>query len=197
MYENYTQKRFEQFKSFLKDDPGTWEWEDDDWKRFFYLNAAERETHWNEMSERLFDYITEYDEQRVRAVMENYIKYLEKCLASYQKKPQEKLSGVLDTKLAREIFAECIEKGWMHETERGYQWDGIPNCRGKIAQLVYLCGKIYGFKYNGTSGNSGKEYPEDELEKLFNEKYLEKQLLQVYSADKPQKWRTLIDELFE
>lgn len=197
MYENYTQQRFEQFKDSIKDDAETWDWDEEDWKRFFYLKAAEREAHWNKMSEPLFDYISESDAKRIRPVMENYIKYLEKCLASFQNKPQEKISGVLDTKLAREIFAECIEKGWMHETESGYQWEGIPDCRGKIAQLSYLCGKIYGFKYDKISGNSGKEYPEKELNKLFNEQYLEKQLLQVYAADKPQKWRTLIDEIFE
>ena len=84
MYENYTQKRFEQFKKCLKNDAETWEWEEEDWKRFFYLKASEREAHWNKMSEPLFDYITESDAQRVRPVMDNYIKYLEKCREAYQ-----------------------------------------------------------------------------------------------------------------
>ena len=84
MYENYTQRRFEQFKKCLKDDAETWDWEEEDWKRFFYLKASEREAHWNKMSEPLFDFITESDAQRVRPVMDNYIKYLDKCREAYQ-----------------------------------------------------------------------------------------------------------------
>ena len=198
MFESYTEERYKQVKYYYRDEPLTWDWDDEQWKIAFYKWAIENEPKSNKESEALLEYITDSDQKIVRALMEKYMAYLEKCLASFQEKPQEKLSGVLDTKLAREIFAKCIEKGWMHETESGYQWDGIPNCsRGKIAQLAYLCGKIYGFKYDKISGNSGKEYPEEELNKLFNEKYLEKQLLQVYAADKPQKWRALIDELFE
>ena len=197
MFESYTEERFEQVKFYYRDEPLTWDWDDEQWKIAFYKWAIENEPKSNKQSEALLEYITDSDQEKVHALMEKYMDYLEKCLASSQKKPQEMLSGVLDTKLAREIFAECIKKGWMHETESGYQWEGIPDCRGKIAQLAYLCGKIYGFKYNKIGGNSGKEYPEEELDKLFKEKYLEKQLLQVYAADKPQKWRALIDELFE
>ncbi|MBR6169883.1 MAG: hypothetical protein IKQ51_04150 [Bacteroidaceae bacterium] len=123
---------------------------------------------------------------------------IETCLASFQNKPQEKISGVLDTELAREIFAKCIKKGWMYETESGYQWEGIPNCRGKIAQLAYICGKIYGFKYSEREGkNIGKEFPDAELCKLFNRESIGKQLVQVYQATNKQKWRTVIDQLFE
>lgn len=114
------------------------------------------------------------------------------------KENKEKLIGVLDTELAREIFAKSIEKGWMHETENGFQWEGIPNSRGKIAQLSYLCGKIYGFKYSDREGkNIGKEFPDAELCKLFNIESMGKQLVQVYQATNKQKWRTVIDELFE
>ncbi|MBR1789130.1 MAG: hypothetical protein IJ762_08110 [Bacteroidaceae bacterium] len=106
-----------------------------------------------------------------------------------------KLQGVLDTRVAREAFAICIEKGWMEETQNGYKWIGVCK-RGQIAQLAYLCGKIYDFKHNETK-HKGGEFPEEALDKLFNVKNLEKQLVQAYSSLKPQKWRALIDEIFE
>lgn len=84
MFENYTQKRFEQFKNMLGSDAQTWEWEETDWKKNFYNWTIHQELHWNEMSEPLFEYISESDALRVRPVMENYIKYLEKCREAYQ-----------------------------------------------------------------------------------------------------------------
>ena len=84
MYKNYTEKKFELFKFALKNDAQAWDWEDDDWRKLFYLKAAERESFLNKKSEALFDYITEYDALKIRPVMENYIKYLNKCLAAYQ-----------------------------------------------------------------------------------------------------------------
>lgn len=144
-------------------------------------------------SEGLEDWINEYEDSGVWLTDE-----IETCLASFQEKPQEKLRGVLDTELAQDIFAECIAKGWMHETESGYQWEGISDSRGKIAQLSYLCGKIYGFKYSDREGkNIGKEFPDAELCKLFNIESIGKQLVQVYQAANKQKWRTVIDELFK
>ncbi|GEM_PF-6962600 len=144
-------------------------------------------------SEGLEEWINEYEDSGVWLTDE-----IETCLASFQEKPQEKLRGVLDTELAQDIFAECIAKGWMHETESGYQWEGISDSRGKIAQLSYLCGKIYGFKYSDREGkNIGKEFPDAELCKLFNIESIGKQLVQVYQAANKQKWRTVIDELFK
>ena len=144
-------------------------------------------------SEGLEDWINEYEDSGVWLTDE-----IETCLASFQEKPQEKLRGVLDTELAQDIFAECIAKGWMHETESGYHWEGISDSRGKIAQLSYLCGKIYGFKYSDREGkNIGKEFPDAELCKLFNIESIGKQLVQVYQAANKQKWRTVIDGLFK
>lgn len=107
------------------------------------------------------------------------------------------LPDVLNTKLAVSIFSKCIQKGWMKKTDSGYHWIGIKRCNGSKSQLAYLCGKIYGFKSNGISGNSGNEFPNDELCQLFNENNIYKSLVQVYSAKKPQKWRGKIDELFD
>lgn len=144
-------------------------------------------------SEGLEDWINEYEVSGVWLKDE-----IETCLASFQEKPQEKLRGVLDTELAQDIFAECIAKGWMHETESGYHWEGIPETRGKVAQLAYMCGKIYGFNYSDKQGrNVGAAFPDSELSKLFNEENLEKQLVQVYQAKYKQKWRVVIDKLFE
>ena len=134
--------------------------------------------------------------------MDEYISYelrdLRKAQKHKAKESKGQLTDVLDTELAREIFAECIENGWMHETENGYQWDGIPNCRGRVAPLAYLCGKVYGFKYSDKEGrNIGKEFPDPELCKLFNIVDLGKQLVQVYQAKNKQKWRAVIDKLFK
>lgn len=106
------------------------------------------------------------------------------------------LPDILDTKLARTIFTKCIEKGWMTKTDKGFHWNGIPECAGRISQLAYMCGRIYGYKYS-VNGNVGKEFPEYALCKLFGEKKLYIQLEQVYHAQKPQKWREIIDELFD
>lgn len=124
---------------------------------------------------------------------------IDACLRDNQAmEPKRKLSEVLDTELAQEIFAKCIEKCWMHETENGYHWEGIPETRGKVAQLAYMCGKIYGFNYSDKQGrNVGAAFPDSELSKLFNEENLEKQLVQVYQAKYKQKWRVVIDKLFE
>ena len=72
-----------------------------------------------------------------------------------------------------------------------------PATEGTKAQLAYLCGRIYGFKYDGVGHNIGKEFPDKELCKLFKVTCLEKQLIQLYGATRIQKWRERIDDLFE
>lgn len=109
--------------------------------------------------------------------------------------PKQTLPDALNTSLARSIFARATEKGWMKVTDNGYYWSGIKDVRGRIAQLAYMCGKIYGYQ-NSVSGNVGKEFPDEALCKLFNETKIYNQLVQVYAAQKPQKWRGAIDELF-
>lgn len=145
-------------------------------------------------AEALEDWINRYEDSRDWLTDE-----IDACLRDNQAmEPKRKLSEVLDTELAQEIFAKCIEKGWMLETENGYHWEGIPETRGKVAQLAYMCGKIYGFNYSDKQGrNVGAAFPDSELSKLFNEENLEKQLVQVYQAKYKQKWRVVIDKLFE
>lgn len=114
---------------------------------------------------------------------------------SERNEPLQKLHDVLNISLACSTFDKAIERGWMKKTENGYCWSGI-GVRGRIAQLAYMCGRIYGYKHS-VSGNVGKEFPDKELCELFNETKIYNQLVQVYAAQKPQKWRATIDELFE
>ena len=78
-FENYTKVRFEQFKDEHRDDPNTWDW---DWDYQFYAKVIiPHEIGFNKKSEALFKYISDSDIVLVRAVMNNYIKYLKKCRA--------------------------------------------------------------------------------------------------------------------
>ena len=198
LFERYTKMRFQHFRNKFCTDARTSNWGDSDWQRHFYKIIICSEKHKNKVSEALFDFILKSDVKQLRIIMENYIEFLEKRRAEYCQQPKAKLTGILDTELAREIFDKCIEKGWMHESESGYEWDGIPKIRGSVAQLAYMCGKIYGFKYSDKEGrNIGNEFPDPELCKLFNIVDLRKQLVQVYQAKNKQKWRAVIDKLFE
>ena len=76
-FESYTQIRFDQFKKEHRDDPNTWDW---DWDYEFYANTIiPHEIAFNKRSEALFKFISDSDIALVRAVMNNYIKYLKKC----------------------------------------------------------------------------------------------------------------------
>lgn len=76
-FENYTKEQFKQFRVEHRDDPLTWDW---DWEYQFYAKAIiPQEIGFNKQSEALFDYISDSDIALVRAVMNNYIKYLKKC----------------------------------------------------------------------------------------------------------------------
>ncbi len=114
--------------------------------------------------------------------------------------PQEgdelSLPKELDTKRARKYFSRALEKKYMEKLNNGkFRWIGTNN-KGNRSELAYFCGKIYNYKHSIT-GNNGESFPEDALNKLFGVKRLYTSLYQVYNAQKPQKWRTLIDELFD
>ena len=96
-FENYTQIRFEQFKREHRDDPNTLDW---DWDREFYANVIiPHEMAFNKLSEALFDYISDSDIALVRAVMNNYIKYLKKCRSEkgYRVSPELLVLRSIDT----------------------------------------------------------------------------------------------------
>ena len=84
----------------------------------------------------------------------------------------------------------------MEPTEDGkYRWIGTGRkpCR---AELAYFLGKVYNYKYTIT-GNAGENFPEESLNRLFGATRLHSSLTQVYNAQKPQSWRSRIDEMFK
>ena len=84
----------------------------------------------------------------------------------------------------------------MVKTDNGkYRWIGT-NDKGNRSELAYFCGIIYGYVYTIT-GNAGENFPEESLNSLFGVTRLYSSLTQVYNAQKPQKWRRLIDEICE
>ena len=102
----------------------------------------------------------------------------------------------LDTPNARKYFAKAIEKKYMEASNDGkYHWIGTDN-KGKIAELAYFLGKVYNYQ-NTISGNAGENFPEDSLNNLFGVTRLYSSLTQVYFAKRQQRWRTLIDTIFE
>ena len=83
--------------------------------------------------------------------------------------------SILDTELARKIFAKAIEAGYMEEVGSHYEW--ILN---KVL-LAYMCGRIYCEDYPEKTKYDDKVFwmpgrvelfPGTELDKLFNMKDL-------------------------
>ena len=85
--------------------------------------------------------------------------------------------------------------GWMSLEGNRFRWLGIGNSAHN-SQLAYFCGRVYGYEYS-VQGNKGTEFPKAELEETFGVKNLYSSLCQVYAAQKKQKWRLCVDELFE
>lgn len=101
----------------------------------------------------------------------------------------------LDTARARKYFHKAIERGYMRVENGKYRWIGTDN-RGNRSELAYFLGKVFGYVHTST-GNAGENFPEESLGKLFGVTRLYSLLTQVYNAQKPQRWRAMIDELFE
>lgn len=114
---------------------------------------------------------------------------------------QEVRNGILlpkelDTPRAREAFAKAIEKKYMEATDGGkYRWKGTSG-KANTSELAYFLGLVYNYKYT-LYGNAGEKFPEDSLNELFDVTRLYSSLTQVYNAKKKQRWRSLIDHLFE
>lgn len=107
-FDTYTQKRFEQFRKELRDDPNTWDW---DWDFEFYTNyIIPHEIALNKQSEALFDYISDSDIALVRTVMNSYIKYLKKTRSEkgYQVNPELLVLRAIDS--GDETKQEDLEK---------------------------------------------------------------------------------------
>lgn len=102
----------------------------------------------------------------------------------------------LDTPRARTYFAKAVRLGYMQLTEDGrYRWLGTGR-KPCTAELAYFLGKVYNYKYTIT-GNAGENFPEESLNRLFGATRLYSSLTQVYNAQKPQRWRSMIDSLFQ
>ena len=120
--------------------------------------------------------------------------------AFIEKEPEEPndilLPKELDTPKARKGFAKAIERKYMEAAENGkYHWIGTGD-RGVTSQLAYFLGRVYNYEYT-IQGNAGENFPEESLNELFGVKRLYSSLTQVYNAQKPQRWRSKIDALFE
>ena len=121
-------------------------------------------------------------------------------LEKYGRKPEDgddiHLPKALDTPNARKFFAKAIERQYMEATGDGKcRWIGTDN-KGKTAELAYFLGRVYNYKHSIT-GNAGEDFPEESLNELFGVKRLYSSLTQVYNAQKPQRWRSQIDAMFE
>ena len=102
----------------------------------------------------------------------------------------------LDTPRARRYFAEAVRLRYMELTEDGrYRWLGTGR-KPCTAELAYFLGRVYNYKYTIT-GNAGENFPEESLNNLFGVKRLYSSLTQVYNAQKPQRWRSQIDDMFK
>ena len=96
---------------------------------------------------------------------------------------------------AQIYFRKAIDKGYMDIDGDKFVWHGV-GIKGEKSQLAYFLGRIYGYKHS-TGGNMGREFQEEELNKIFGEKRLYSLLTQAHSVKRIQSWRYLVDELFE
>ena len=107
-----------------------------------------------------------------------------------------RLPKELDTARARKCFAKALELQYMEADGNGrYRWIGTNN-KGVVAELAYFLGRVYNYRHS-VSGNRGEDFPEESLNRLFGVTRLYSSLTQVYNAQKPQRWRSLIDAIFD
>lgn len=106
------------------------------------------------------------------------------------------LPDTLNTKRFVCIMEEAIKRGWIKtDGNGGLGWLGFDGT-SKGAKFGYLMAVTFGADYK-VNGNNGNTIPFPEIEKLFNISRLERTTEQVFQAQKPQKWRTAIDEMIE
>lgn len=118
--------------------------------------------------------------------------------AFIDEEPEEEslsLPKAINTERAQKYFRKAIEKEYMKLKDGKFYWVGVGGT-GRKSQLAYFLGLVYGYRHS-ESGNTGIEFPNDILNALFGETKLYDLLVQVHVAQKKQKWRPLIDELFE
>ena len=101
----------------------------------------------------------------------------------------------INTQRAQTYFQKAIDMGYMKCEDGKFEWIGVGG-RGAVSQLAYFCGVVYEYKHS-EYGNRGDGFPEEELNALFGEKRLYALLTQVYSAQRKQIWRKVIDDMFK
>ena len=106
------------------------------------------------------------------------------------------LPDELNTERVVFCLNRAIDKGYIRIiTDKRLEWLGDDG-KQALARLAYFCGLIFGYKIDShTNGNAGGRVPYIALERLFNVKRLDRSLRQVYDATKPQRWRSLYDNL--
>lgn len=120
--------------------------------------------------------------------------------AYIDKEPEDgndiRLPKELDTPNARKYFAKAIEQQYMEVARDGkYHWIGTGK-KPNTSELAYFLGRVYNYKHT-INGNAGEIFPEESLNELFDATRLYSSLTQVYNAQKPQRWRSQIDTMFE
>ncbi len=91
------------------------------------------------------------------------------------------------TQRACKAFDLAIKKGFMEETDNGYKWLFKKVSLGYFLRMVY---DPKGKKFEHTIHYK-------QLEKLFGVERLDRHIERAFNVNKPQKWRTEIDELFK
>ncbi len=159
-----------------------------DWE---HIRENSNSLWWNEQAQiqTMFDICKEYHDKV------EFIEMITEPQHSNESKSRKELPEELSTDVANKIFGTAISKGWIEVQNKQYKWVGFGK-RPSIAQLAYLCGRVYGYVYKN-SRNEGEHIPYNALEKLFNVERLDRSLAQVYEAVKPQSWRKEIDSLFD
>lgn len=109
------------------------------------------------------------------------------------------ITGKLDTPLAKKMFAKAIERGFMTESGRHYQW----NQKESKALLAYMCGRIYcgdmpehHDDYDIWKIGRVKSFPDTALNELFQEKELARSRSTRINHTTPYN-STVIDEMID
>lgn len=109
------------------------------------------------------------------------------------------ITGKLDTPLAKIMFAKAIERGYMTESGRHYQW----NEKESKALLAYMCGRIYCGdmpehydSYDIWKIGRVKSFPDTALNELFQEKELARSRSTRINHTTPYN-STVIDEMID
>ena len=110
---------------------------------------------------------------------------------------------------AQPVFTEAVAKGWMEViSDDTAEWIGVtqPNelgiVKAKWRQLAYMCGEIYGFKYdlvNNQYGNQGETVPWTDLQNYFGISDVVNLAHEYAGAmearNRPPVWRKVIDKM--